>query len=663
MKKISAVILAALFVVTAVSALFPVSVGAAGGDAPTLVHEPATKTVKPGSTVVLKTEASGSGLSFGWLIEDGYSGKVFDLSKAAGIKAFEALDGKGKMKVKGIKEYNSGSGNMTSELTIENIVDNNYGIIASCTVANDYGYKETDPAYIYCSEYAPEAPEIEMIAELDVRIGKLIKLACNVYPADENYVDIEYNWYETPTGKKEDATLIQDENYSVLVVDTGFGGTYFYFCQIYIKTQYTDFYYESAVTRIRVHEPVVNVIYSQDDVSLDIGQSASIKANVNIEPAKDVEGEYGITYQWYKGNNNIVGTYNAIKGATSDTLVITGTETAGKVYYACIVTFRSNEGIEFSNMSSDTPFVIVRNTGEKNAEIIQSPKDVKVIEKTSATFSVKALNAVKYEWYMVKPGGTSENPNKPIKLEAGVNGVVTAADKDTITIVTDLSYNGYYVYCLAYGANGKYVASNNALLEVIPDIKLPGQPGISEQPKSVTANVGDKVELKIQGTNTDGGTLVYRWYVSDTDNYPDIRAIDGAESRTYAPDNTAVGVKYYCCAVWNTLNGYEDGPVYSDFAKVEFKEAETAPEETTTGAAQTETDTETAASTESEAVTEPTQTESGVTTDTDKIKDPDNNKKTDNTLLIVLCIIICVLVTALIVIGIVVLVKSGKKKG
>ena len=240
MKKVSAVLVFLLLIMTVIPAFASVGVSAAGGDAPALVHEPATKTYKPGSTVVLKTVASGSDVHFSWMMEDGLTGHVYDLSKPAGVKAFEALDGKGKMKVKSIKEYGSGNGNTTGELTIENIVDNNYGFIATCTAANEWGTKNTDPAYIYCSEYAPEAPEIDMISELDVRIGKLIKLACNVYPADDNYVDIEYTWYETPTGSKFDAVAIPDENYSVLVVDTGFGGIYFYFCQIYIKTQYAD---------------------------------------------------------------------------------------------------------------------------------------------------------------------------------------------------------------------------------------------------------------------------------------------------------------------------------------------------------------------------------------------------------------------------------------
>lgn len=656
MKKIS-VILAFVMVLSLFASLgFAVNVTAADKDAPRLVYEPSTKTYKPGSTAVLKTVASGDDLHFSWLLMDGMTDQTFDLTKAAGKAAFEALDKKGKMKIRSIKEYSSG-GNTTSELTIENLIDTNYGFIAVCTVSNSAAFKATDPAYIYTAEFAPEAPEIEMISELDVRIGRLLKFACNVYPANDDYESIEYRWYETPDGKKENGVQIPDEDYSVLVVDTGLSGTYCYYCTIYINTKEGSVYYESPVSVIKIHEPLINVTYSENDLMLDVGKSASIKANAVIEPESDREG-CTLSYQWYKGGNNLPGTFTQIKGANSDTLVVVGAETAGKTNYFCEIRYTSAEGCEFSNVSNDMPIVSVHSTGEKNAEIIVMPKSVKTKENTVAVFSVKAVNAKSYEWYMEKPGKTTD---KPVKLENGKNGVISGADGDTLKINALPEYNGYLFHCSVSGSNGKSVLSSAAALEVIPDVKLPAAPKITEQPKSVTANAGDKVELSIQGTNTDGGILVYRWYASDTDNYPDIHAIDGADGREYEPDTKTVGVKYYCCAVWNVLGEYEEGPVYSDFARVEITEAGSVPEETTETEETVTEQTETAAAPATDTDTKPVQTENETSENT-KRPDPVSNEDPNRTILTVLLIIICVLVAALIAIGITVLVKSGRKK-
>lgn len=660
MKKLSVILV--FVMVFSLFAALGFTVSAAGEEVPKLVHEPATITVNQGSKAVLKTVASGKNLHFSWIATVDPKG-TFDLSKAAGVKALEALDGSGKMKVS-MKTYQSGTDEYTAELIIDGVIDTNYGIACVCTVSNDAGYKATDEAFIFTAYDAPKQAEVDLVAELDVRIGKLIKLACNVYPADDENVEIGYHWYCTPDGNKSNGVLIEDEDYPVLVVDTSAGGLYFYYCTFYIVKNNSGFFYESGVTMIRLHEPEIEVTYSESDVTLDIGKSKTLKANVAINPEKDKEGDYSIDYQWYKGNNNIVGTFTKIKGANTDTLEVTGAESAGKVYYFCEVTFTTMESHTFSNMSSDAPIVVVRSTGEKNAEITQMPKNVKVKENETATFSVKAVNAKSYEWYMDKPGGKMENPFKPVKLENGKNGVVSGADGDTLKIKATKDLDGYFFYCNVYGSNGKYVMSTIAALEVIPDVKLPVQPTITEQPKSVTATVGEDVKLSIKGANTDGGTLVYRWYISDTDNYPDIRAIDDAEEAEYSPDNKAAGVKYYCCAVWNVLGEYEDGPVYSDFAKVEFKEAETTPEQTETN---TETETETEETTkpaesETETETEPAATESAPATDTEKTPGPTTNDNPNRTILTVLLIIICVLVAALIAIGITVLVKSGRKK-
>ena len=666
MKKLS-VILAFVIVL----AMFvPVSVSAAEA-VPVLVYEPYTMTYTPGETVELKTVAKGSGLSFSWLVNVSTDSQdyTFDFSKEAGVKAFEALDKSGKMKAK-MSVSSVSEGKMTAVLTLQNLAVFDYGVFVTCTVANGAGSKDTDRAALYPSYSAPPMPEIEIISELDVRIGKLIKLACNVYPPDGvEYDNIEYVWYTTPDGDKSSAVKIEGEDYSVLVVDTGAAGIYFYYCSVYIQQGASSYYYESAVTMIRVHEPVMDVTYSSDSFELGSGETADIKVTVRFENS-DEKGT--LSYQWMSGDNNIPGTYTPVKGATSDTLTVKGADKEGKKYYCCVVK-NEIDGYEFSNDSSDIPIVIVTSTGEHTPEIFMHPQDAYATEGDEATFAVDASYAASYEWYMVKPGGTTDKPNTPVKLKNGSNGVVSGAETSILKIKASAENNGCLFYCQVYGLNGKYVSTNNAKLNV--NLIPPTQPKITKQPESVKAYFGDKITLSAAAEASDGGELRYQWYSSDKAEYPQIKAVIDANSKTFEPKQDDAE-KYYCVAVWNVKNGMENGPVYSNFAKVELsaKETETETDKVTETDEATETEAGISTDTETDAGTV-TETEGAPATQTEGAASDENtsgavSEGTDGgdmnmskLVIILLAIIIALLTLALAGAVVFIIIKSKKKKG
>ena len=569
MKKISVFI-----VLVMVFALFASVCVNAADSVPVLVYEPSTKTYTPGDTVEMKTVAKGNNLKFSWLVvvSTDTQDYTFDFSKQAGVMNFEALDPTGKMKAK-MSVSGASDGKTTATLTFENIAMFDYGIFVTCTVANSVGYKDTDKAALYPSYSAPPIPEIEIISELDVRIGKLIKLACNVYPPNGvEYDNIEYVWYTTPDGDKSNGEKIDDEDYSVLVVDTGAGGIYFYYCSIYIQKGVSSYYYESPVTMIRVHEPVMDVTYTPESCELGAGDTAVIKANVKFEN-NDEKGT--LSYQWMTGNNNIPGTYTAIKGATSDKLTVKGDNSEGTKYYCCVVT-NEIDGYVFSNDSSDIPIIAVKSTGEHTPEIFMSPKDAYATEGDEVTFAVDASYAATYEWFMVKPGGAA-----PVKLKDGLYGVTSGAETSILKVKASADNNGAFFYCDVYGLNGKYVTTDKAALTVhlIP----PDQPVINKHPRSMTANAGTSISLAVDASSPDGGELRYQWYVNDKADYKGMTALEGATGGSVSV-NVTDDPQYFCVAVWNMKNGYENGPVYSDFAKVESFESLT--EETATGTAE-----------------------------------------------------------------------------
>lgn len=558
MKKLS------LFIVfiMVLAALIPVNASAAVSP-PVLIYEPATIMYRPGDTVELKTTAKGTGLNFSWAVKVALPEKDynFDFSKPAGIKGFEALDKNGKMKAK-ISVQNGSDGQVTSILTFENLVWYDYGVFAECTVANQAGVKTTDTAELYPAPYAPLIPEIEQISELDVRVGKLIKLACNVYPPDGSGYstdDIYYQWYTTPDGDKYNGTPLENEDNSVLVVDTGKPGTYYYFCKMEIKGKETICLYESAVTTITVHEPLVGVSYSADSYELNIDETAVLKANAFVEPSSE-KGK--LSYQWMSGDNNISGTYKAIKGAVSDTYTVKGAASAGTKYYCCVVT-NEIDGYKFSNDSSNIPIIAVKSTG-KSAPVVFSESPV-----------------------------------------------------------------------------------------------------ITKQPKSVKAKFGDDITLSVSAESKDGGTLKYQWYSSDTPEYPDIRAVFYENESTFSPEQTE-NVKYYCVGIWNTKNGVESMPVYSDIIKVELTEATGEDVSDTSGAdaisdtAEISDSSDTSESTVGETDTADALSETADTT----VEVKDSTAKNQSIIVIVLlAVIICLLFLVLAAACVFIIVLIKKRSG
>ena len=98
----------------------------------------------------------------------------------------------------------------------------------------------------------------------------------------------------------------------------------------------------------------------------------------------------------------------------------------------------------------------------------------------------------------------------------------------------------------------------------------PAQPVINAEMPDCYLNTGEEMTLWCDASSPDGGTLSYQWYVSDTPNMPDIRAIDGANDSTYFFSREQSYIAYYCCGVWNEVGGVKSQPVYTRLIRCEF---------------------------------------------------------------------------------------------
>ena len=112
----------------------------------------------------------------------------------------------------------------------------------------------------------------------------------------------------------------------------------------------------------------------------------------------------------------------------------------------------------------------------------------------------------------------------------------------------------------------------------------PEIPSINSEGKTLTYEVNDTAEtLTVTATVTDGGTLSYQWYKSNSAD-GEYSVIEGETNKDFTPDTSAVGTTYYKCVVTNTLDGKTasaDGAVFTveviEKKGVEDKEA-TKPE-------------------------------------------------------------------------------------
>lgn len=114
------------------------------------------------------------------------------------------------------------------------------------------------------------------------------------------------------------------------------------------------------------------------------------------------------------------------------------------------------------------------------------------------------------------------------------------------------------------GTNGD--AATNADLET---------PSIVTQPKAAQLQPGERTTLSVVANTPASGVLTYQWYVSDTNNMSDAKAIDGANSANYTPTQTE-GTKYYCVGVWVSKDGEKSETTRSQLVEVSY-ESDLAP--------------------------------------------------------------------------------------
>ena len=123
--------------------------------------------------------------------------------------------------------------------------------------------------------------------------------------------------------------------------------------------------------------------------------------------------------------------------------------------------------------------------------ITQQPQSVSAKVGDTVKFTIKATGTgLNYQWYYKKSGATEWS------FWSGHNAATTSA-------VANASWNGMKVRCAVTDSRGSRINSTAAVVKIVLPL------AVTQQPKSVTAKIGDTVKFTVKATGTG---LSYQWY-------------------------------------------------------------------------------------------------------------------------------------------------------
>lgn len=230
-----------------------------------------------------------------------------------------------------------------------------------------------------------------------------------------------------------------------------------------------------------------------------------------------------LSYQWYVYTDSKESS-TPVNGATASQFT-PPTDTAGIFYYYCRVT----------NTLSTL-------AGEKTADTDTDSVRVEILEKESEIH--------------LNPGrGVFGSGSSGIGLSTK-NGRLPDLDEYSPTWDAH-DFTGWYTQ----EEGGERVGTDTVFREdttlyaqwaVTGELTHAQAPVIDWVTKAVKAEVGDISNgLYVDAVSPDGGTLLYRWYRSDTASNENGTPIENAEYYRYVPDTSADGIVYYYCVITN----------------------------------------------------------------------------------------------------------------
>ena len=249
------------------------------------------------------------------------------------------------------------------------------------------------------------------------------------------------------------------------------------------------------------------------DISLQITQQPqSVTAGVGetVEFAVKASGA-GLSYQWYY--KKVGASWTKWPGHTTASTSAVSNDSWNGMQVRCQVT---DERGNTENSETATITVMIP------LAVTQQPQSVTSYIGDTVKFAVKASGSgLSYQWFYRKSGASSWT-----KWPGHTTATTSAISND--------SWNGMQVRCAVTDSNGNTIHSEAATVTLCYPLE------ITQQPQSVTANVGDTVKFAVKAS---GSGLSYQWYYRKS----------GASSWTKWPGHTTATTSATSNESWNGM--------------------------------------------------------------------------------------------------------------
>ncbi len=176
-------------------------------------------------------------------------------------------------------------------------------------------------------------------------------------------------------------------------------------------------------------------------------QPTSVTATKDATVNFTVKASNATSYQWYyRTSSSASWQKSGASGAKTNTVTVTASTGRNGFQYRCKVS--NANGYVYSSTATLTVKVGAKPT------ITTQPKSATKYQDTTATFTVKASNATKYQWYYRTSSSASWQKS-----------TLSSATSSTISVKATRARNGYQYRCKVSNANG-YVYTNTVTLRV-----------------------------------------------------------------------------------------------------------------------------------------------------------------------------------------------------
>ena len=260
-------------------------------------------------------------------------------------------------------------------------------------------------------------------------------------------------------------------------------------------------------------------------------------------------GTGAITYVWEQSATGTGGWSAAVGGTNSPTYTPPST-TAGTMYYHVIVSASGN-GCDATTSTSTKvdiiPDLTVQTQPSPITECVGGTTSMSVV-----LIGGTGTGTISYVWEQSATG------------TGGWSAAVGGTNSATYTPPSTTAGTMYYrVTASATGDGCNSVTSNNAKVDIIPDLT------VQTQPSPITECVGGTTSMSVVLTGGTGtGTISYVWEQSATGTGGWSPAVGGTNSATYTPPSTTAGTMYYRVTASATGDGCNS--VTSNNAKVDI---------------------------------------------------------------------------------------------